>query len=58
MDCREEEIVKALLASYREIGGINHLDLANLPSKHAVASICDDLLQLLFPGFFSESGIY
>jgi serine O-acetyltransferase len=53
MDPRRDEIVKSLLDSYAEIGGINHLDCANLPSKQAIASICDDLLQLLFPGFFA-----
>jgi serine O-acetyltransferase len=54
MDCRQEEIVNSLLASYEEVGGINHLDAANLPSKRVVGAICDDLLQLLFPGFFAE----
>jgi serine O-acetyltransferase len=54
MDPRRDEIVKSLLESYAAIGGINHLDVANLPSKRAVAAICDELLQLLFPGFFSE----
>lgn len=53
MDPRRDEIVKSLLDSYAEIGGINHLDCANLPSKQAIAAICDDLLQLLFPGFFA-----
>ena len=54
MDCRQEEIVNSLLDSYCEVGGINHLDSSNLPSKRVVGAICDDLLQLLFPGFFSE----
>lgn len=46
-----------ILASYCEIGGINHLDRANLPSKRAIAQLCDDLLHLLFPGFFSEEAV-
>jgi serine O-acetyltransferase len=54
MDCRQEEIVNSLLDSYCDVGGINHLDSSNLPSKRVIAAICDDLLQLLFPGFFSE----
>lgn len=54
MDCRQEEIVNALLDSYCEIGGINHLDCSNLPSKRVIGAICDDLLQILFPGFFAE----
>ncbi|HSI61816.1 MAG TPA: serine O-acetyltransferase EpsC [Candidatus Saccharimonadia bacterium] len=57
MDCRQEEIVTGLLKSYQEIGGINHLDCANLPSKHVIATLCDDLLHLLFPGFYSEEAV-
>jgi serine O-acetyltransferase len=54
MDTRQEQIVNALLGSYQEVGGINHLDAANLPSKRLVGAICDELLQVLFPGFFAE----
>jgi serine O-acetyltransferase len=57
MDCRQDEIVQGLMKSYREVGGINHLDCSNLPSKSVIASLCEDLLHLLFPGFFSEEAI-
>ena len=57
MENSHEDLVNALLASYREIGGINHLDAANLPSKKVIASLCEDLLQLLFPGFFAEEAV-
>lgn len=57
MDCRQEEIVQSLLASYREVGGINHVDCGNLPSKQAIALLCEDLLHLMFPGFFSEEAV-
>ena len=57
MDCHQEEIVDALMASYRERGGINHIDCGSLPSKRAIAAICEDLLCLLFPGFFSEEAV-
>jgi serine O-acetyltransferase len=50
-------IVDRLLQSYRKAGGINHLDQADLPSKQVIASICDKLLQLLFPGFFSDEAV-
>lgn len=43
-----------LLASYQTVGGINHVDGKNLPSKRAVGLITMDLLRLLFPGFFDE----
>jgi serine O-acetyltransferase len=57
MDCHQEEIVSALMQSYRERGGINHLDCGSLPSKRAIAAISEDLLQLVFPGFFSEEAV-
>jgi len=49
--------VGPILQSYTEIGGINHLDRAHLPSKSVIALLCNDLLHLLFPGFFSEEGV-
>ena len=57
MDCRQNEIVSSLMASYCEVGGINHVDCGNLPSKRAIATLCEDLLHLLFPGFFSEEAV-
>jgi serine O-acetyltransferase len=53
-----EENLRRLLDSYREAGGINNIDGSNLPSKRAVASICEDLLQILFPGFHDEEPIH
>jgi serine O-acetyltransferase len=52
-----KHLLQPILDSYRESGGINHLDRSNLPSKKAVFSLCDDLLHLLFPGFFSEEAV-
>ncbi len=52
MDCRQDEIVSSLMTSYHEVGGINHVDCGNLPSKRAIATLCEDLLQLLFPASF------
>ena len=57
MDCHQEDIVRALISSYREIGGINHVDCGNLPSKKAVALLCEDMLHLIFPGFFSDEAL-
>jgi serine O-acetyltransferase len=51
-------LLSELLESYRRIGGINNIDGSNLPSKRAVAQICDDLLQILFPGFHDEEPIH
>lgn len=47
-------LARRILDSYNQIGGINHLDGANLPSKSAIGLITADLLRLLFPGFFGE----
>jgi serine O-acetyltransferase len=52
------ELTDQLMASYARVGGINHLDGKNLPSKTAIASITADLLRLLFPGFFDEKSIH
>jgi len=52
------ELTEQLMASYARVGGINHLDGKNLPSKTAIASISCDLLRLLFPGFFDEKSIH
>src|SRR5665213_3104304 len=52
------DLTDQLMASYARVGGINHLDGKNLPSKTAIASISCDLLRLLFPGFFDEKSIH
>jgi len=40
------------------MGGINHLDGVNLPSKSTISEITQDLLRLLFPGFFDDHLIH
>ena len=52
-----QHLLSPILDSYRESGGINHVDRANLPSKQAISQLCGDLLHLLFPGFFSEEAV-
>jgi serine O-acetyltransferase len=52
------QLTDQLLASYARVGGINHLDGKNLPSKTAISSITCDLLRLTFPGFFDEKPIH
>ncbi len=48
------QLTDRLVDSYTKLGGINHVDGKNLPSKQAIAAITRDLLCLLFPGFFEE----
>ncbi len=57
MDKDLSKITDAILHSYESCGGINHVDGANLPSKRALATFCEDLLQLLFPGFHDQEPI-
>ena len=52
------QLTERLLASYGQAGGTNYVDGRNLPSKHAVAGIAEDLLRLLFPGFFDERPVH
>src|SRR6202522_2908978 len=52
------QLTNELVASYARVGGINHLDGKNLPSKRAITAITQDLLRLLFPGFFDEKLIH
>ena len=46
------------MASYARVGGINHLDGKNLPSKTAITVITKDLLRLVFPGFFDDKPVH
>jgi serine O-acetyltransferase len=52
------KLTNELMASYAQVGGINHLDGKNLPSKRAIVAITQDLLRLLFPGYFDEKPIH
>ncbi len=52
------KLTNELIASYAQLGGINHLDGKNLPSKQAITFITRDLLRLLFPGFFDEKLVH
>ena len=57
MESLQSKIVDDLLVSYQEVGGINRIDSANLPSRPAVAGLCEDLLRLVFPGFLETEAI-
>ncbi len=52
------ELTDKLVASYAKVGGINHVDGVNLPSKTKIAQICRQMLRLLFPGFFDTKQIH
>ena len=52
------ELTDQLITSYANVGGINHLDGANLPSKSGIVGITTDLVQLIFPGFFNNKATH
>ncbi|MBR6462357.1 serine acetyltransferase [bacterium] len=43
-----------LVESYKEDGNINHIDGLNLPSSDDIASLTEELLALVLPGFFGS----
>jgi serine O-acetyltransferase len=49
-----EGVVESILASYRELGGINHIEGANLPSRQSIERVVESLESLIFPGFRAE----
>jgi serine O-acetyltransferase len=53
-----DQFVPELLASYAAVGGLNNRDAHNMPSTRAVGQICEDLLQLLFPGFHDDDAVH
>ncbi len=58
MNVTVAQLTEDLLASYARVGGINHVDGTNLPSKRGIAAITMDLLRLLFPGYFDEHVVH
>lgn len=43
-----------MIETYDETGGVNRIDGKNLPTLKAVVEILDDLMQILFPGYFGS----
>lgn len=58
MDRSLTKLTNGILDSYQRVGGINNIDGSNLPSKLAIAAVCEDLLQILFPGFHDQEPIH
>ena len=52
-----DPIKDALLASYEQHGGINHLDGVNLPSQDSIQRLASDYMHLMFPGFFEATAL-
>jgi serine O-acetyltransferase len=50
---RLASVVEGVLESYRDHGNINHLDGSNLPARSEVSELLDDVLSVVFPGYFT-----
>ncbi|HEY5768579.1 MAG TPA: hypothetical protein VIS71_01930 [Terrimicrobium sp.] len=57
MDSTLSHVVQKILASYDRVAGMSNTSAYSLPSKRAIGGICEDLLQILFPGFHDEEAI-
>lgn len=51
------QAIDDIVASYALHGNINHLDGANLPSRALVSGLLEDLLSIVFPGYFVEDEV-
>ncbi len=52
------ELTDQIVASYHEIGSINHLGHCPLPSVDAVIEIAQDLKELLYPGYRRRQNLH
>jgi serine O-acetyltransferase len=52
------EITETLVATYTECSRINHLGHRPLPSREAIVAILDDLLDILYPGYFRRQNLH
>ncbi len=51
------EAVERIVESYRQHGNINHLDGTNLPSRSEATELLDDLVSIVFPGYFVQEQV-
>ncbi|MGL4514333.1 MAG: serine O-acetyltransferase [Lacipirellulaceae bacterium] len=51
-------LTERLVATYDEIGTMNHLDHCPLPKDEEVVSAIDDLMEVLYPGYGVREGLH
>jgi serine O-acetyltransferase len=54
---RLPKLVDDIIGSYETIGGMDHLEGKDLPSKKVVIEVLEDLFTVLFPGYLGKEGI-
>ena len=52
---RLDAAVRSIQSSYESLGGINHIQGPNLPSREDIRSILDEILSLVFPGYVAPA---
>ena len=50
-------IADKILRNYKKVGGIDHLEGRDLPSKTVVIEVLEDLFKILFPGYLGKEDI-
>ena len=52
-----DAVVEGIIDSYNRHGGINHIKGPNLPSQSEIIETLEDIVTILFPGFFDRSNV-
>jgi len=51
------KLVDEIVKNYETIGGMDHLEGKDLPSKKVVIEVLEDLFTVLFPGYLGKEGV-
>jgi serine O-acetyltransferase len=51
------KLVDNIISNYGAIGGMDHLEGKDLPSKKVVTEVLEDLFTVLFPGYLGKEGV-
>jgi serine O-acetyltransferase len=52
-----DQVVREILGSYDQLGGINHIGGPNLPSQQRIIDILQALRSILFPGYYEREPV-
>src|SRR5262249_60209148 len=52
------ELTKRIVQTYNEVGSINHLGHCPLPNYEVVIACCEDLKEVIYPGFRRREGLH
>jgi serine O-acetyltransferase len=52
------ELTEKIVQTYTEIGSINHLGHCPLPNYEVIIGCCEDLKEILYPGFRRREGLH